>query len=104
MSLKSACAHCGNGLVRSSRLICLAVAALLLGSRPPETPPVKKATLSIRWTDTEFREALTGMFPCDVIGLEVTTTGYAPNEPVEVKISGELEEEPPEIFFPFFII
>lgn len=87
-------------LVRPLRLICLAIAALWLGSRPAETPRIEKTTVSLRWTDTEFREELSGMFPCDVIGLEVVTTGYAPNEPVEVKISGGLEEDGPEIFFP----
>ncbi|MEN5179133.1 hypothetical protein ABE501_05045 [Comamonas testosteroni] len=40
------------------------------------------------------------MFPCDAIGIEVVTKGYALGEPVEVKVSGGLEEELPEIFFP----
>lgn len=87
-------------LVRPLRLICLAIAALWLGSRPAETPPIEKTTVSLRWMDTEFREELVGMFPCDVIGLEVVTKGYALGEPVKVTISGEFDEDTPEIFFP----
>lgn len=48
----------------------------------------------------EFREELVGMFPCDVIGLEVVTKGYALDEPVKVTISGEFDEDVPQNFFP----
>lgn len=87
-------------MARPSHLMCLVIAALWMGSLPLEHFPVRKATVSMRWTDTELHDELVGMFPCDVIGLEVVTKGYAPGEPVEVKISGALEEDASEIFFP----
>lgn len=82
---------------RPSRLIWLAIAALWLGSLPLEAPP---KVISLRWMDKEFREELVGMFPCDAIGIEVVTKGYAPGERVKVTISGEFDEDAPEIFFP----
>lgn len=93
----SGCAFRKKDLVRPSLHICLAIVALWLGSIPLEAPP---KVISLRWMDTEFREELVGMFPCDVIGLEVVTKGYALDEPVKVTISGEFDEDSPEIFFP----
>lgn len=98
MGNPSVCAFRKNGLVRPSRLIWLVVVALWLGSLPLEAPP---KVISLRWMDTEFREELVGMFPCDVIGLEVVTKGYALGEPVKVTISGEFDEDAPEIFSPW---
>lgn len=85
------------GVFGLSRLIFVAIAALWQGSRPLDAPP---KVVKIVWMDAQFREELVGMFPCDVIGLEVVTEGYAPGEPVKVSISGEFIEDAPEIFFP----
>ncbi|MNS71772.1 hypothetical protein D3C72_1051520 [compost metagenome] len=86
-------------LQRPARLQLLRLTALLgaafvqsacnLAPAKPE-----KTTVSIRWTDINFREELTDMYPCDVVGLEVATKGYAPQESVEVEVSSALTQRP----------
>lgn len=44
------------------------------------------------------------MFPCEAIGIEVVTKGYALGEPVEVKVSGGWRRSLPKSFFPWWTI
>lgn len=87
-------------LVHLMRLTSLLGVAFLQSSCNLAPAKPDKATVSIRWTDVNFGEELTAMFPCDVVGLEVVTTGYAPHEPVEVKIALENDADEPEIVHP----